>query len=54
MSKIIHGDDVIISGTENGDISYVEGFTIPHKCIAVSESCKYTITREKQEWMRNV
>lgn len=49
MSKIIHGDDVIISGPENGDISYVEGFTIPHKCIAVSESCKYTITREKQE-----
>lgn len=53
MSKILHGDD-IISGPENGDITYVEGFTIPHKCIAVSESCKYTITRKKQEWMRNV
>lgn len=49
MKKILHGDDAIISGPENGAISHMEGFTIPHKCQVVSESYKYAITREKWE-----
>lgn len=49
MKKIFLGDDTIISGPENGAISHVEGFAIPHKCHVVSESYKYTVTRQKQE-----
>lgn len=37
MMKIFYGDDIIISGPENGGGSYMTGFTIPHKCIPMSE-----------------
>lgn len=37
MLKIFHGGDIIISGSENGDVSYMKGFTIPHKYIPMTE-----------------
>lgn len=49
MKRILLGGDTIISGPENGAISHGEGFAIPHKCHVVSESYKYTITRQKRE-----
>lgn len=38
MLKIFHGDDSFFSGPENGDVSYMKGFIIPHNCTPMTES----------------
>lgn len=39
MLKIFHGDiSSFFSGPENGDVSYMEGFIIPHNCTPMTES----------------
>lgn len=33
MTKVLHGDEFIISGSENGHVSYVKVYTISHKWL---------------------